>query len=371
MKLKMLSDIKLTGSLIMGCFLVLSACKQQQKIQPQRKEIIDAVFGSGHIENRDQYTVMANADGYLKAAYVAEGDEIKAGQQLFSLTNEVQHAQVNNALVNLNYAKTNTSPGAPQLQQLKIQIAQAADKARVDSLNYARYTRLVKTQAVSQSDFDNARLQYQSSVSSLQVLQKNLADLQKKVALNLENARSQYHIQQENNNYYRINGRATGVVLSISKKPGDYVKKGDAIAQIGAGQTICKIYIAEDDINKVKVGQLALISLNSIKDKVFKAHIAKIYPSFDQNQQAFTAEATFEDMPGEALNGTQLQANIIIRKKENALVIPSYYLMDGDYVMLKGNKDKVPVKVGIRTMEWTEILSGINESDQLIAPNQQ
>src|SRR5476649_1289803 len=156
---------------------VLAGCTGRNQVKPQRRDVVDAVFGSGHIENRDQYAVTANTDGYLKDAYVAEGDTVKQGEKLFRLTNDVQQTQVANALTNLQYAKSNVQPRSPQIEQLKTQIAQAKVKLSVDSLNYARYQRLVKTQAVSNSDFENVQLQYQASSSSLKVLQHNLANL--------------------------------------------------------------------------------------------------------------------------------------------------------------------------------------------------
>jgi len=348
----------------------LAACTNQNEIRPQRKDIVDAVFGSGHIENRNQYAVTANTDGYLKDAYVAEGDSIKHDQKLFRLTNDVQQTQVSNALTNLQYAKSNVQPRAPQIEQLKTQIAQAKDKLAVDSVNYSRYKRLVKTQAVSTSDFENVQLQYQASSSNLKVLQHNLADLEHQLNLNVQNADAQYRIQKENNNYYNITGRANGVILSVAKKVGDYVKKGDVIAQVGAGEPVIKLYIAEDDIKRVKVGQSTLISLNSSKEQVLKAVISKIYPSFDTTEQAFIVEAKFIDQPTDLKNGTQLQCNIIVEEKKNVLVVPTYCIVNDSYVMVKGSDQKKAVKTGIHTLEWTEILSGVSESDVLTIPKQ-
>jgi len=354
----------------LGVCLLFTACTQQESVSPQHKEIIDAVFGSGHIENNDQYSVMANTEGYIKASYVAEGDTVKSGQPLFRLSNDVQQTQVVNALTNLKFAKTNNSPKSPQIEQLKLQINQASDKKHVDSLNERRYSRLVKTQAVAAADYDNALLTYQASLSNLNVLRKNLADLQRNVALSQENASSQYRIQQQNNDYNSLKSNAGGVIMNINKKVGDYVKKGDAIALIGAGKTIIKLYIAEDDIQRIKPGQVVLISLNSIKDHVFKAVVTKIYPAFNNDQQSFIVEAAFTDQPGRLLNGTQLQANVIIATKKDALVIPSYYLINDNYVLLKKGKEKKQVKIGIRTLEWTEITGGLGTSDELILPKQ-
>jgi len=78
---------------------------------------------------------------------------------------------------------------------------------------------------------------------------------------------------------------------------------------------VVKLYIAEDDIQGVKLGQQTLVSLNSSKNQVLKATITKIYPAFDTNEQAFIAEATFIDNPGTLRNGTQLECNIMCRKK--------------------------------------------------------
>lgn len=359
--------------LIVALLLGLAACKHPQSVKPQRKDIVDAVFGSGHLENTNQYNVMANAEGYIRISYVSEGDTVKSGQSLFRLSNDVQQSQVSNALNNLEYAKTNALPHSPQLEQLKIQIEQARQKNQVDSLNYARYARLVKTQAVSTMDYDNARLTYQSSLANLQVLEKNLADLERSVDLNLKNAKSQYDIQNQNNDYYVITSDAPGVIMNVGKKTGDYVKKGDVIALVGAGKPVIKLYIAEEDIHRIIAGQTALISLNSRKDTVFKATITKIYPGFNTTEQSFIAEATFNEgeQTGPLLNGTQLQANIIIGEKKQALVIPTYYLMSGNYVMLKGGKEKKAVQTGITTLEWTEITGGLSENDELIQPKQQ
>ncbi|QJD96360.1 HlyD family efflux transporter periplasmic adaptor subunit [Mucilaginibacter robiniae] len=363
--------IKHYSLLGLTALLILAGCQPKNLVKPQRKNIVDAVFGSGHIENLNQYTIMANAEGFIKKAYVAEGDTVKGGQPLFRLANDVQQTQVSNALTNLQYAETNTAQGSPQIEQLKIQIGLAKQRNRVDSANYQRYSRLIKTQAVSVTDFENSRLTYQNSLSNLHVLQKNLADLQRNLNLNLQNAKAQYKIQEANNNYYNLTSSGAGVVMNVVKKTGDYVRKGDAIALVGAGKPIAKLDIAENDIERIKVGQQTLISLNSDKNKVYEATITKIYPAFNTSEQAFIAEATFTNTPGNLLNGTQLQANIIIQKKKDALVIPSYYLQNGDYVFVQGSKEKKKVEAGIRTLEWTEITGGLSGNEELTLPKQQ
>lgn len=362
--------MKYTQLISLYIILSMAGCKDNQEVKPLRKEIVDAVFGSGYLANRDQYIVMASTDGYLEDVLIAEDDSIKSGQLLFKINNDMQQAQTENALIRLKYARANTVSGSPQIEQLNLQLLQSRANVNVDSLNYKRYERLQKTNAVSRMDYETAKLKYQESSSALKVLRSSLADLQSNLNLRLENAKATYRIEQQNNNFYAITGKANGVVLSVAREIGDYIKKGDALAQIGAGQPVIKLYIAEDDIQYVEEGQTALISLNSVKDKVFKAIVTKKYPVFDKEQQAFVVEAAFKDHVAELINGTQLQGNIIIHKKNNALVIPSSYLIDGNFVKIKNSKENKSVKTGIRTLEWTEILSGLTETDILVSPEE-
>ena len=351
-------------------FLSVLGCGQENAIHPQRRNIIDAVFASGHIENLYQYSINANADGFLKTVSVVEGDTVKTGQLLFKLTNDVQKAQVYNARTSLNYSEFNAREGSPQIEQLKYQIIQAQEKKSTDSINNVRYAHLVKSNAVAKSDADNARILYLSDASNLDVLKETLKDLYHNLKNNVDNARAQLDQQQGNDDFYLLKASNPGIVLSVNKKLGDLAKKGDIIAQIGSGISIAKLYIAEDDIQRVKLGQSVLISLNSEKNHPVNAVIKKIYPQFDNNDQSFVADAYFNDTAFRPINGTQLQANIIISQKNNAMVIPSYLITNGDYVFVKGKADKVPVTTGISTLEYTEILSGLNENDVLLVPKQ-
>ncbi|HEV2355340.1 MAG TPA: HlyD family efflux transporter periplasmic adaptor subunit, partial [Puia sp.] len=145
----------------------------------------------------------------------------------------------------------------------------------------------------------------------------------------------------------------------------DLIRKGEIVADLGTGQLLAKLEIAEEDIRLVQPGQPVLISLNTDKDHLYHATISKIYPSFDTGQQAFIAEATFSEMPPSLRDGTQLQANIVLSQKQHALVIPSSCLLPGDSVILAPSGEHHAVTTGIHTLEWIEILGGIDSSTSL------
>ncbi|MDE3235205.1 MAG: HlyD family efflux transporter periplasmic adaptor subunit [Bacteroidota bacterium] len=344
------------------------SCNHVQETKPERKDIIDAVFASGNIISTNEFVVTANAEGFLQQSFVAEGDSVKKDEVLFRLANDVQQTQVNNAATNYDYARKKAMADGPQIQELEVQIMQAKQQCNTDSLNYARYQRLVKTKAVAEVDFEKMKLQYQNSVSALKMLEQSLANLETDLAQSTDNAKSQLVIQQQSYHYNNLTSAITGTVLNVYKKPGDFVKKGEPVARVGAGILLAKLFISEDDIQRVRVGQDLVIALNTDKQKNYQARISKIYPAFDSDQQAFVAEATFVQLPSSIKSNTQLQANIIVGEKKNALVIPSNYIDKDGEVMLKDNDKRVPVKIGISNLEWTEIVSGINEKEVIILP---
>ena len=351
--------------------ILLAACKEQPTTLPERKEIIDAVFASGSIITKDEYSVTAQAEGYLEVSNVSEGDPVNKNQLLFRLNNSVQQLQVENAAVNYQFASSNAADYSPQIKELEEQISQARRKKQTDEANLLRYENLLKTNAVSRLDYENVKLVYENDLSTIAQLQKSLDNLKDNLQLNKANALNQYQLQQQNNRYYNLTADGAGMVLQVLKNKGDLVKRGETVAVIGSGAKIMKLFIDEDDIEKIQLNQPVYVSLNTAKSTPYEGYVSKIYPSFDNNAQSFIAEASFTKLPAVLKDGTQLQANIVIAKKPNALVIPAQYLMDGNTVLLKNGNQKKTVQTGMQSTEWVEITGGLNDGEAIELPKKQ
>ena len=354
---------------ILITLISICSCKGKSYYKVERKEIIDVVFASGKVETLNEYNITSQTEGYLKTNFIEEGDSIKTNQPLFELVNDIQQIQVNNAWENYLNSKVKTNNNSPQIEKLKYQINLAKENKNIDSVNLNRYEKLIKTNAVSRLDYDKIKLQYLNDLYKIKLLYKSLSDLEQTLELNKKNAKAQYLIEQKNNNFFTFKSIGEGIVLNIFKKIGDLVKRGETIARIGNGEIIATLNIAEEDIKKIQEKQVVYITLNTDKDKIYDAIISKIYPNFDDNIQSFIVQATFLSPLKLTLNGTQLQANIIINKKATALVIPKAYLLFGDSVITKIKHQKTALKTGINTLEWVEVLSGLTENEIIELPN--
>jgi multidrug resistance efflux pump len=343
----------------------ITGCNHQESIHPSRKNIVEAVFASGNIITENQYVVTSQADGYLSKSFFNEGDSVKAGQILFRIENEAQQEQLVNAEANYKYAVSNVSKNSPVLEQLMAQKNQVENKLKTDSLNFIRYQKLVQSGAVSQVDYEKAKVSYENSKQDLVSINNQISDTKNKLQLEVSKNKANLAAQQNTSSFYEIRADVDGVVFQIQKKQGELVKRGEPVAEIGSGKYIAKLFIVEEDINKLKLGQEVYIELNTEKNKSYKAYLSKIYPYFDNKEQSFIAEASFDAPIANLKSGTQLQANIKTNEKADAMVIPTEYLLPGDFILDKKNR-QVKVTVGIRTTEWVEILSGADDTTTIL-----
>ncbi|MBS1689622.1 MAG: HlyD family efflux transporter periplasmic adaptor subunit [Bacteroidetes bacterium] len=361
----------LLNNLFAGLLLVaMSSCKDKYvSTSPKMGPVTEAVFASGSIEPVDAYILTSLSDGFIVKAYVTENDLVHDGQVLFKLDNKQQHVQVNLAETNLQYAKINAASNAPNLQQIKAQIDAAKAKLYTDSVTLGRYQHLYETNSVSKQDYDNARLNYQSSLSSYRAQLASYRAAADKAQQDYQTSQLQVQNAEAGNQYYNLTAIGSGRVYQIFKKEGELVRKGDQVAQLGNPDSIVvKLDVDEGSIDKIKLGQQVLVELNTQKNKTYEARISKIYPHFNDNTQSYKVEAKFvEDVPG-IIAGTQLQANIITNRKDNAMLIPhSYMLKDNKVLKKNGNKvDTTGIQTGIVSDEWVEVLSGLTVNDKIV-----
>lgn len=346
---------------------IFHSCKEKETTSPSRISIEEAVFASGYMEQENTYVLSANADGILQFLNAKEGLAVEKRQRIAVIQNDVQANQVADALVAYNDAAISATPGSPELMNLSTQLAQAKKQLAFDEENYRRFKELYAQKSVSKLDYDKYELQYIAAQNNLKALEENYMDLLSNLKFNQERNRIQLNTQKEKLNDYFVYSTTPGVITKVFKKEGELIRKGETIAQVASGIFVVKLFVAEDDIVKVNPGQSVALNINTYPNKAFVAKVQKIYPGFDEDEQSYIVEANFTDFPPKMFNGTQLQANIEIGKRENVLVVPSSYVVKRQFVKLESGEEK-EVRIGSKTSMWTEIISGLSEKDIIVKP---
>ena len=346
----------------------VSCSDKSETTQPQFKKLTAAVYASGTLLPEQEYKVVATADGYLQEAYVKEGDTVNKGQLLFYISSEVREAQEQGADAVVQRTMSTVREGAPMFKELEGRIEVARIKLEQDELQYKRYQKLLEEDAISKSSYEKYYLQYQGSLRDYQNLKQQYEQQTLSGRLQLQQAQSQLQVNRAQQSAGRLKSFVDGIVYDIYKKQGDLVNPNQPLALVGTGDMIAKLSVDEDDLDKVFEGQDVLITMDAYDDKVFKAHIKKVYPVLNKVEQSFRVDAVFDDTLPVGIYGLNLEANIVLTDNKEVMVIPRTALLKGDSVWVKkdGEEMKVPVKTGIADDQWVEITSGLEKSSTII-----
>ncbi len=346
-----------------------TGCKQKQKeIHPEMKALTAAVYASGSLVPEEEYKVVSSVDGYLVQSAVAEGDTVKKGQLLFTVSSEVRDVQAQGAAAVVNRTVPTVTDNAPVYRELQGRIDVARIKAEQDSLQYMRYKNLFDQNAISKSNYEKYYLQYQSSLKDYQNLRQQLQQQRLSGDLQLQQARNQLNVAAAQTDIGKLKSFVNGVVYEVYKKDGDLITPNQPIALVGAGKMYARLLVDEDDLDKVFAGQKILITMDAFPDKVFNARVSKIYPLLSKVEQSFRVDAVLDDAIPVSMYGLNLEANIVIAEKKQVLAIPKSALLKGDTVLVKENGDtkRIKIKKGVEDDSWVEVRGGVSQSSTII-----
>lgn len=346
-------------------FVVLMACgEKQETIHARIETITSSVYASGTVKSLGQYEVFSKVNGIVEKIMVNEGAEVKKGQAIIALSNKAQALNFENAKLLASYSSAESNQ--EKLNQAQNELEVAKLKMENDASLLDRQKKLWENQIGTKNDLDQRELAYKNSSTQYNGSKLKLNDLKKQIEFQSKQTNKTAAISSTTLNDFIISSEINGKVFSINKEIGEMVTTQMPVAIIGDAKIFyVELQVDEYDIAKLKKGQKAMISMDSYKGKAFEAIIDKIYPIMNAKSKSFKVDAILTTQPENLFPNLSAQANIIIEIKEKAMTIPRAYLIDNEYVYL-ANKEKRKVKVGLIDYEKVEILSGINNSDELI-----
>jgi HlyD family secretion protein len=343
-------------------FILFSCGKKLQETTPVRKDITETVFASGVLVPEDEYNLTAQSEGYIIDLKFDEGDTVKKDQVLALIDNKTNVISATSAQNILGIIAQNSGPEGPTLKQAEQNVELLKEKAGQDSIQLARYKKLIESNSVSKLELENTKLAYENSKTNYLNAAQNYRLQKQQVDQQLISQKSLRDINSVSNENNEVRAVLPGKIYSKIKQIGDYVRRGDIIAVIGSAEKIyTKLSIDETNISKIKVGQKVIIQLNTNKEKNYNGIVTEIYSSFDEQTQSFYCKVYFSEKLDFKISGTQLQANIIIGERKNALVIPRNFLGYGNKVAVKGKGDII-IEPGFISNDWVEIKKGLDEN---------
>lgn len=347
--------------------LVIVSCKEKtEKIKAERSSITESIYASGIVKSKDQYQAFATVNGIINEIYVTEGDTIKKGTPILSISNEAQKWNKENAELLAQYSDFNNNQD--KLNEAKAFIDLSRNKMKIDSALYFRQQSLWQQQVGTKNDLEQKELAYQNSKTNYFSSIVRYNELKRQLNLSSSQSKKSLLISSKQESDYTLKSEMDGLVYTLYKSKGEIVGLQTPLAMIGdAKRFILEMQVDEYDIFKIRKGQSVQVSLDSYKGQVFEAIVTKINPLMNERSKTFLIEAEFTKGPDLLFPNITFEANIVLRTKENALLLPRNYLVN-DTAVIMSNGKSIRVQTGLKDYQKIEILSGITESDELILP---
>lgn len=349
--------------------ILLFSCKTEiEKIKPFQGPISESIYAAGFIKSKNQYQVFSTVNGIIDQVYVAEGDTVKKGSLLLSISNETQRLNKENAELAAQFYDLNANQG--KLTEAKQSIDLARYKMANDSILYSRQAELWQQQIGTKVELEQRELAFQNSKSAYLSTIVRYEDLKRQLDFSSLQTKKNLLISSKLQSDYILRSEMDGIVYSFTKTKGELVSQQTALAIIGDAKNFTlEMQVDEYDIFKIKKGLIVLVTMDSYKDQVFEAILTKVNPLMNELSKTFLVEAEFIQPPPLLYPNITFEANIVIQSKEQAILIPRNYLLN-DSAVIKVSGDTVRVRTGLKDYKKIEILSGLEAEDELIKPNE-
>ncbi len=158
-----------------------------------------------------------------------------------------------------------------------------------------------------------------------------------------------------------------GVITEVLAYRGDLISGGQEVARLISLDRIVKVKVSEENFSGIEIGQIARVKFLGYGDATFDATVSKTLPVADPVTQRYTVHLDV-DIPTEKLfPGLTGEATITLDERDQALIIPGTAIIgDRVFVVEDGLVSMRQIEKGFGSMTNVEILSGLEEGDQVI-----
>src|SRR6266851_3485013 len=160
-----------------------------------------------------------------------------------------------------------------------------------------------------------------------------------------------------------------GMVLRRDGEVGEIVGPTDVLFWVGPPTPMQVVAeINEEEITRIAAGQKAFLRSEAFSAQALRATVSQITPKGDPTRKTFRVYLLLP--PDTQLRiGMSVEANIIFREKQAALVVPAEAVATNAVpVVAKERIERVPVTVGIRGSRNVEIVGDVSRGMAVLSP---
>lgn len=249
------------------------------------------IEASGTIEATN-VTVSSKVSGQVLKLNFQEGDLVKAGDTLMTIDHD-------NLSIQLQQAIASEEQSAAQLQLMKEgarseDIKQAEDAVKQAKANYdlakqnrERNEKLFQSKSITQQQFDNIISLYDIASAQLNSAKENLKKMKnfyrpddiKQAEANVDRQKASVDLLKKYISDSYVTAPISGFIVKKFVEAGESVVPLSSLAMLSNLSYVdLDIYVSEEELGSVKLGQKADVSIDAFKNKVYPGKVIYISP---------------------------------------------------------------------------------------------
>jgi RND family efflux transporter MFP subunit len=308
-------------------------------VLPKQTTPAQEIILPGNVQPYITSPIYSRTNGYLKKWYADIGAHVKEGQLLAVIETPEVDQQLEQSLSNLNTAKANLA---------------------LADITKNRYEGLLKSNAVSQQDVDNAVGNYNANTAIVEAAQANVKQLQ---ALQ---------------SFERIYAPFDGVVTARNTDIGDLINSGSNggiktdmfhVAQPG----VLRVYVnvPEEYSQGVKTGMTAELVLAEFPGRKFQGKLVRTADAINVSTRTLLIEIDVNNPTGTLFTGSYAEVHLKVPTQANTFLLPVNTLIFRSEglqvgVVNAGSVTLATVTPGHDFGDQIEIVAGLKANDQVI-----
>jgi HlyD family secretion protein len=345
-----------------------------------QRDFVESVVASGRVEAPHRVDVGVQVTGTVESVPVEEGQTVLAATVLVRLeASELRAAAdqadlaVRQAEAHLRQVREVDEPGAEQA------VRQAQANYDVAHQTVIRNQDLFAKAFIGQAALDDSRRAEQVAQAQLRTAQQQLASARRggsnatgaeaalamtRAAADAAHARLRYAVVQ---------APVAGTLIARDVEPGHVVQPGKVLMVLSpAGASQLVVQIDEKNLKLLREGQPALASADAYPEQRFAAQLVYINPGVDAQRGSVEVKLAVPQPPPYLKQDMTVSVDIEVARKPAAILLPTESVRDADTAapwVLKvedGRVHRRPVKLGLRSKGWCEVLQGVRPGDEVV-----
>ncbi len=264
------------------------------------------------------------------------GDTVREGAVLFSVDSADLQNNLRSLEANYHVAELNLNNAKNTYENNKI---------------------LFDEEIISQTEFDQIKLAYETTEANLTATQIQIDNLKKNIS------------------DCTVTSPMSGVIAQRGVERGGFASQAAPAYTVMDLSTIkVEVGVSEQVVNTIAIGDEVAVKMTAVSAEPLTGRVSTISPSAGQTG-TYTVKIELNNQDGAIKAGMLAEVSFTMEQSEEAFVLPRNAVLtkDGEtYVyILEGNTaKKTPVETGIETGETIEITSGLSEGMEVVTKGQ-